>query len=53
MLILMHSSTGCTVPDEAIEPEGEGTMLPVPAVHEDLVGEATTAMAATATFADL
>jgi hypothetical protein len=27
MLLLMHSLTGCTVPDEAIEPEEEGTIL--------------------------
>jgi hypothetical protein len=27
MLLLMHSLTGCTVPDEAIGPEEEGTIL--------------------------
>src|SRR5918994_5366516 len=27
MLLLMHSLTGCTVPDEAIEPEEKGAFL--------------------------
>jgi hypothetical protein len=43
LLLLMHSLTGCTVPDEAIEPEEEGTIPPVPTVPDDIVVEPTIA----------